>query len=168
MTTSEADQTTPPLHEDGKVAVGPKVEGVQWKYYSGYYDGPLSGMVILPGGREVWAYCVDQCDCPRWSDVDLENLTDEELDALDDPPPVHGFYRRFQLTELAPEHAATEAERHAAFRALVGTHMDIGENGRRSVGAVHPLAWHSQFYDKWLSRTGDITIGSTPLGWFER
>lgn len=151
-------------HQDATPAVGPYVEGVRWRYYSGYYDGPLSGMVVLPDGAEAWAQCIEECSCPRWND---DELTDEEMDEAADEPPVHGFYRRYQLTTLSPEAAATEAERHADFRRWVGEHTDIGEDGRREVGAVHPRETHHLFYDKWSKRNDARTENGTPLGWWQ-
>jgi hypothetical protein len=146
-----------PLHEHDPdaalVMLMPEIPPgrVRWLYYSGYYDGPISGRVMVDA-IEVWAQQFEQCSCLRDEDTDESPC---------------GFYRRYRLIVLEPAVDAEEARRHALFREMVGYHMEIREDGRRSHfdAATHPN-WHD-FYDlvkgwpEW-SPTGVL------VGWFQR
>jgi hypothetical protein len=139
-------------HDGATAPQGEEIAVACWIYHSGYYDGPLSGMVRLADGREVWAECIEEC---HHYDEDLE-FTDART--------LCGFYRRYQLWRLSDESRAIEAERHADFRRWVGTHTDRDEPAR----IVHPQAMWTRFYAKWKARDVPAHLdGAQPIGWFE-
>ncbi len=141
-------------HDEVRPLEGPQLEGVRWLYHSGYYDGPLSGMVNHPDVGTVWADVAQQCMC--WFDDDIDRDHDSPC----------GWWRRYTLIRLTPDVAAAEAERHADFRRHVGTHCDYDETGRRNVGALRPQSeWHT-FYDRW--RTHSVDMVGDVVGWFQR
>lgn len=123
-----------------------KVEGVKWLWAHMYYDGPISGMVSVPGEPDpMWAdmideYCGDNCP----------------------------FYRRYKIVRVSKEALTEERERHALFTKHVGTYFDY--TIPRGQWKTHPQAEWDHYWDvypvkdadKWGTRTnGDV------IGWFE-
>jgi hypothetical protein len=132
---------------------GEKVEDVRWVYHTGYYDGPLSGMVRLSDGREVWAEMIEECG------EDQGHCS---------------FFRRFQLWQLTDHQYDIEARRHADFQRYVGGHTDYDENGRRDLSLVRPQEQWAPFYENWGGPPNSDGLkplrltDAIPAGWFER
>jgi hypothetical protein len=141
-------------HSLANPVVGPPLEVDHWVYHSGFYDGPLSGMVELTDGRQLWAAVAEECGCPS----------------------PCAFYRRYQLYVLSPFAALQEAERHADFRRWVGTHADfykVAGEWRRRIGSTHNQGLWQRYYDKWSWRDAHrrhegMLVNAEPVGWFER
>lgn len=117
---------------------------VTWRYISGFYDGPLSGLAVLPDGTEAWAIVFEECD---------------QEDA------VCGFYRRYRLIKMTSEAAEWEAMRHAAFQRYVGTHWDFGEDGNR--GTVAPNGLHRRYYEAYPPHSNEWEPEGALIGWFQ-
>lgn len=126
---------------------------VRWLYYSGFYDGPLSGRVAV-ATEQVWASRFEECQ--HWDDSE-ENENDR----------VCGWYRRYRLIRLTPEADAEEARRHALFREMVGDHWEIREDGSRARfdPSLKP-DWHG-YYDLAKEWPTWEPLGEL-VGWFER
>lgn len=137
---------------------------VRWRYFSGFYDGPLSGMVWVGNGEFIvgepvyeplWAECYDEC---TWYPDD---------DQADLPSPC-SFYRRYKLIRLTPESAAAEKECHDLFVKHVGDHWEIDEYGNRKALAERQVKpqneWH-KFYDAYKDKPVEH-VGEV-VGWFE-
>lgn len=108
----------------------------RWLWHSGYYDGPLTGMVLYQG-EELWAEVAEECHHLVEAPEDDEN---------NDFVSTCGFYRRYRATRLTAEAYAETVRRHGLFRQMVGPHCDYDENGRRTRRFESPPGWHD-FYD---------------------
>lgn len=137
-------------HSLDRPLVGPEFSGVHWIYYSGFYDGALSGAVRLPDDTRAWANCAAECD---------------HFDADKDTFGACGWYRRYQLFQLTEQAWAEEAERHADFQRWVGMHTDIDDE---SPGDVRPQGQWKNFYDKWSGHLIEPRLnGAVLIGWFQ-
>lgn len=140
-------------------------DNVSWVYVSGYYDGPISGRVILrsPRGKfdssaeTLWAQIFEECNETE------ESLTDTLEVAY---RPVCGFYRKYLLYRLNPESAAEEQRRHELFEKHVGTHWSYNVEGQRQHSGLKPQSeWH-KYYDQaknWPTWKPEGEV----VGWFE-
>jgi hypothetical protein len=108
----------------------------RWLWHSGYYDGPLTGMVLY-GGKDLWAEVAEECH-----HVDEAPEDDEDNDVIS----RCSFYRRYRATRLTDEAYAEQMRRHELFRQMVGRHCDYDETGRRAARFESPPGWHD-FYD---------------------
>ena len=118
---------------------------VRLLWYSDFWDGPRSGMLVYRG---------EQC----WFQVIAENRDDEPA-----------WYRRFAVLRLTPEQHAEECRWHELFRTKVGVHTDYEEPPQRPpVGYLWPREqWH-EFYEPYRRRTPPDFSANEVLGWFER
>lgn len=129
-------------------------DDVNWLYVSGYYDGPLSGRVIVRSYSgalpSLWAQVFEECTA---------------LDADDNL--VCGFYRKYVLYRLSKGSNAEEERRHKLFEKYVGTHWSYDVNGQRQHSGLRPQSeWH-KYYDQakhWPNWEPEGEI----VGWFER
>lgn len=108
----------------------------RWLWHSGYYDGPLDGMVLYEG-EQLWAEVAEECQ--HWVEAPED---DEDHDVIS----TCGFYRRYRITRLTTEAFAETTRRHELFRQMVGHHADHDETGRRAAQFESPPGWHG-FYD---------------------
>lgn len=133
---------------DGYLRV-PQVERdeVRLLWYSDYWDGPQSGMLIF-GGK--------QC----WFEVVVENE-----DSLD-------WNRRFAILTLSADQLADENRWHDLFHRCVGTHTDYTEYDDQQdgppEGIMRPRELHSEFYDAYKQREPRDYSKCEVLGWFQR
>lgn len=108
----------------------------RWLWHSGYYDGPLNGMVLYDG-EQLWAEVAEECHHVVEAPED-----DEDHDFVS----TCGFYRRYRITRLTADAYAERMRRHELFRQMVGHHCDYDENGKRAARFESPPGWHD-FYD---------------------
>lgn len=73
----------------------------QMLWYSGFWDGPISGMLSFQG-QDHW----------------FEMVQENEVFARDQ------WYRRYVVLKLTPEQLTKERQVHADFRRYVGKHTD--------------------------------------------
>jgi hypothetical protein len=94
----------------------------EWLWACHYWDGPLSGVVVLENGTLAWAACVGEHE------------------------PLG--YRRFNLYGLTQEQWQRELRVHADFQRYVGYHMDYPDrnNGVRYQGTKEDA---DVFYNKY-------------------
>lgn len=126
---------------------------IEWLYVSDYYDGAMSGRVILlthDGLSETfWATWFEECN---------------EVDA--DRNPICGFYRRYLLYRLSPGSNAEEQRRHALFEKYVGTHWSYDGQGRRHHSGLKPQSEHHKYYDQ-AKHWPEWKPEGEVIGWFE-
>lgn len=90
-------------------------------YHAGFYDGPLSGVMVRPDGSRYWF-----------------EVSEESVDDW-----CYWYY----LYELTPAEWEFEDRRHALFQEHVGTHCDYDLKGRRNHGAIRPREEWDKFYE---------------------
>ena len=118
-------------------------EDVRLLWHSGFWDGPLSGMLEHEG---------EQC----WFEMFAENE--------DDAPT---WYRRFAILRLSNDQLKEENRWHDLFRMHVGGHTDYDAEQHRSHGDINPKEQWSRFYDKYKERPEPDYSSCLVLGWFE-
>ncbi len=118
-------------------------ENVRILWHSGFWDGPLSGMLEYDG---------DQC----WFEMFSENEDDDPT-----------WYRRFAVIQLSPDQLADENHWQDQFRRHVGGHTDYDSGQERSHDSINPEEQWSQFYEKYKARAEPDYSPNRVLGWFE-
>lgn len=134
----------------------PEENNVKWLWHSGYWDGPLSGMVIVNGAKR-WAEFIDE---EEWT----EQYGPDELDC--DIMDVR-FYALLKLTD---EQMESEEYWHELFRLCVGTHTDYDKNGQRHLSGVKPEgdSWKF-FYGRRKADYKELDLTQAKIvGWFKR
>jgi len=117
-----------------------RLQDVCLRWHVGYWDGPISGIATY-GGRDCWFEA---------EPFDWENETPHS--------------RRYFVYELTDSELAEERYWHERFRALVGTHTDYDEHGKRKVGELRPPS--SAFDAEYAKREKPDYTTRPPLGWF--
>lgn len=108
-------------------------------WHCGYWDGPLSGVVLIEE-RLCW----------------FQHHGDELAD--------HRDYLVYDLTDEEARHVVTE---HLLFEQYVGVHTcnHVTLDGKRQVGLLHPQEGWGRFYQRPEGRKDrDYTEGKTPIG----
>jgi hypothetical protein len=119
-------------------------EAVRLLWYSGFWDGPLTGMLEFNGE-------------PCWFEFIVEN-EDEDLT---------GWYRRFVVVRLTPEQLAEENRWHELFRKHVGTHTDYEKSGPNRYEGLRPRDEWNAFYEQYKKRVPLDLSSDEVLAWFE-
>ena len=113
-------------------------------WYSDFWDGPKSGLLLLQGGK-YWFQMFEESQDPDLAD----------------------FYRRFLVVELTEEQLSEEEQWHALFQEKVGRHTDYGLNRREELAKLRPRHIQEEFYSLYRERK-PLDINSNPVvGWFE-
>lgn len=114
---------------------------VRWLWHCGYWDGPLSGVVIY-NGEKMWVDTFDHVFVPPESEM-----------------------RRMAIVRLTPEEWELEEKDHERFEKYVGRHTSYGEDGKRNVGALHPRENWDEYYSQAVVKPNyqDHEV----VGWFE-
>jgi hypothetical protein len=118
-------------------------QDVKLLWHCGFWDGPLSGMLLYRG---------EMC----WFAMIVENEDDDE-----------SWYRRFAVIGLTSDQVADEQYWHDLFRTYVGTHTDYGVDEQRMPGAVLSQSNWNAFYDRYNERAKPDYSTRPILGWFE-
>jgi hypothetical protein len=118
-------------------------ENVRLLWHSGFWDGPLSGMLEYDG---------EHC----WFEMFSENEDDEQT-----------WYRRFVILRLSPDQLADENRWHDLFRKHVGGHTDYDSEQKRSHDTIKSKEQWSQFYDEYKARPEPDYSSNLVIGWFE-
>lgn len=134
---------------------------VKLKWHLGYYDGPVSG-ILMCEGKMCW---FDECD--EW--LNHEALVDALHANEDDCDPP--WSRRFLIYELSDEEYELERRKHALFQ-RIGFHSDYDEEGRRVSSDAHRFsneAWDAMCSesDALPKRPNYVSEHHRILGWFE-
>lgn len=107
---------------------------IRWLWHCGYWDGPLSGIVLFQGA-EAWVDCFDEI----FATASVNENPDDDVGTR---------VRRFAIVRPTPEELAQEKEEHALFEKYVGLHTSYDADGKRPVGAVRPSHMHDEFYKR--------------------
>lgn len=128
---------------------------INWLYHSGYWDGPLSGMVEY-NGKEHWVEWIDEEHRPE-PDPDEPG----EIDIV--------LVRWYAVLELTPEQYRAERYWHEFFELCVGRHTRY-ENGERTREKYHGSRASMAFYYAMAKvRKEKLDLSKTKIiGWFER
>lgn len=132
-----------------------KTKDVKWLWSSGWYDGPLSGMVKLDSEK----YWVEFFDEEEWT----ESYGSEPQEA--------DMFRAsfFAILKLTNEQQKSEEYWHELFRICVSKRSDYDEFGNRSTQKVHGTNAMQRFYytrRKMNYKELDLSE-STLVGWFK-
>jgi hypothetical protein len=118
------------------------MEEIRLLWHSDYWDGPLSGLLLLDG-RKYWF-----------------QIADEDFEP--------NFYpRTFVIVELTAKQLAAEEKWHQLFQEKVGTHTDYDEAGRRNFGGVLPRKTWPEFYNAFKQWKKPNYLKNQIVGWFE-
>lgn len=145
----------------------PKLEPYRIIYHSGYWDGPLSGMLLYNLER-LWFQCCD----------DMDNHSDEPEFApwyLDDPPEDFEvpWCRRYLVYRLDPASQAQIDTLHAEWQALGGYHSDHIPGLKETIW-YNPKLYEVGAIEAFRQRRDDGVYGDLDLtkqeivGWVER
>lgn len=143
----------------------PKLESWRMLYHSGYWDGPLSGMILFEMERHWFELCDDMLDHSEEPEF-APWFSDDCPEGFEVP-----WTRRYLVYRLTPEQLSSVDSMHADFNALVGFHCDyIKHDGGRERYVCRDQSHVDRFYEK--RRSGaypklDLKL-STPIGWIER
>jgi hypothetical protein len=120
-----------------------KLEEIRLLWDSDYWDGPLSGLLLLDG-RKYWYQMVEEGS-----------------------EPYTEFYRRFAIVELTGEQLAEEEKWHRLFQEKVGRHTDYDAAGKRNLGSVLPQRTWNEFYDAFKQWQQPNYLENRIVGWFK-
>lgn len=128
-------------------------------HHCSYWDGPITGRVMLDGEDGFWVEMREEHFQPR---LDLT----EECETCDCGPHDACFTwsRLYAVYRLTDEQNRIETANHDLFRRFVGGHTDYDEEGQR-LGAVHqPREQWDGFYKADRERMSDFD-DSQIVGW---
>ena len=126
-----------------------KFEELRRRFDDNWYDGPLSGMAVLPTGVSVWFRCVVD---------DIENVSSLTMNGRLRQHSALAGLRVFELVALSDEEAERLLGYAASFAAEVnGTHV-YGEDGCPVGGVKKPDAGMDY---SWYDRHKDVPPAPT-------
>lgn len=157
-------------------------------YHLGYWDGPLSG-VMLWQGEKVYFNCVNEfTEIIPWSQEEINEWVEyckanNKEENIDTDYEDYDMIRQYAAYRLDKETMDAIDFNHERFRTYVGTHTDYDEDGNRGRGATIPVSGepkdlgdlkpynlHGEFYNKpnELKKT-DLRLSEREIvGYFER
>ncbi len=120
----------------------PRIERADVKllWADGYWDGPLSG-VLLYQGREYWFQMI------------LDLVDDEFVD-----------YRKYAIVELTDDQLGEEEYWHNLFREMVADYSD--ENGHLGTGVKPQETWDTYYEARAEAKPREYSTNPV-IGWFQ-
>ena len=108
-------------------------------WHAKYWDGPLSGYVLLDGEDGYWVDCIDDRWEERPDDADESCKGEGAFPGCDEYPGggrccMTIYDRVYLVYKLTSEQDKVEKTIHALFRKWVGTHTAYNEEGSRRAG----------------------------------
>lgn len=145
-------------------------------YYIGYYDGPLTGIMLWNGEKVYFSHEDDEDEKVLLSNEELDEAKkyyDEH--GWEDAPKdwnydyiVHRYYNVYRIPKDILD---TLDERHSLFEKYVASYTSYDENGKTTSGkpGCGPYKGYMKFYE--MTKNKDINIDVSKLeciGKFER